>query len=680
MTPAGGVIVGEIGQATFSVNRGLNDYLPADGIPTHYTDYNWSFWSSTDKNYYEDASELYVSGCLPNTTSCTVKPFNHVHDHWVYYSVGEAHTYAASSMVSPPNPVAKPMVSAFTEQPAPRDLNPFRMKFDASAMVGPIDSNGFDWASSVVYEWDFGNGSTSYVDGGSAAFGRQCDSILRVCQAGKIAYHTYPSAGPYSVSLKAIFTYPDIPVPKVKVVSSTASRTVLVTGAQGPEAKFRTEEVDKAAGKYRFASESSGLSEAAILTWKIDGKTAGTGTSLDKTFTAPGPFTVRLEVADGQLTSNTESLITVPAPKLEVTIANEDGTSNLRVPIGKKLKLRVTVAATSDGVGSLRDIHLDPNTILKPDVEGILSLSGDPTPPIGAPFLLDRGTSRSFVQEVEANTDASATQVNFMSAWTALDDVDKVVKGSGSVSLRSDVQDLAVKVTTDPPVFTLAETAEGVVPKTVNVKVEITNNLGRPITNVTIDEKPTLKRWKQLPSPVPFPVTVTQTALPSKEIGEIASKATKTITYKLLVTDDLAFEVGALVLGADSLGGGRLSGLGSATVEAKAKYLMRLETRVGIPTAGLLPAGNDIWLRGEVKNATNTVKLHLGPLLPTAEGNAGLMSISSEGEPPNPRDLLQRYGHLRKTRSRNVSEFVSLRLTANQRWATKPLPEEPEQP
>ncbi len=639
MTPAGGVIVGETGQATFSVTRGLNDYLPDDGIPTKYTDYTWSFWSSTDKNYYENISDLYVSGCLPSSTSCTVKPFNHVHDHWVYYSVGESHTYAVSSMVSPPNPLAKLMVSAFTEQPAPRDLNPYRMKFDASAMVGPVDSNGFDWGSSVVYEWDFGHGSTSSVDGSSAFFGRQCDSIYRVCQAGKVAYHTFPAAGPYTVSLKATFTYPDIPIPKVKVVTSTASRTVAVTGVQGPEAKFRTEVVDKNAGRYRFVSESIGLSPAAVLTWKIDGKAAGAGATLDKTFTAPGPYTVRLEIADSQLTSNAESIVTVEAPKLKVTIANDDGTSNLRVAVGKKIRLRVTVSASSDGIGSLREIHLDPAVLLKPDVEAMIDLVGDPKPAIGAPFALAQGESRSFVQEVEANKDASSAQINFTSAWTALDDGDQVVKGSETASLRADVEAVTVKVTTDPPVFTLAETADGVVPKTVNVKVEITNNLSRPITNVTVDEKPTLKRWKMLPSPVPFPVSVSQPALPSKDIGQIGSKETKTITYKLMVSDDLGFEVSALVLGSDSLGGERITGLGSATVEAKPKYLLRLETRVGIPTAGLLPAGNDIWLRGEVKNATNTVKLDLGPLLPTAEGNAGLMSISSEGEPPNPRDL-----------------------------------------
>ena len=330
MVPAGGAFVGENGQATFSVTRGLNDYVFPDGTKTNYTDYAWGFQGSTD-TYYEDASLLYVSGCTPSDTSCTLKPFHHVHDHWVYYNVGEAHTLGLSSMISPPNPIAKPMVAKFTEKPAPRDQNPYRMAFDATAMVGPIDSTGFDWGGSVVYEWDFGQGST-----GTPAFNflfPNCDTIFRLCIGSRLAYHTYTAPGSYTVSLKATFTYPDIPQPKVKVVTSTFVTTVAVTPTPPPDADFIAKEVSDHSLDWTFdatpAAAAAGHSITAY-TWDFGDKevlSATLPTPITHTFKKSGTYKVNLTVTDdlGQKGTLTKS-INVGAP--EIVVNSIDDTAN----------------------------------------------------------------------------------------------------------------------------------------------------------------------------------------------------------------------------------------------------------------------------------------------------------------------------------------------------------------
>jgi hypothetical protein len=605
MTPSGGVVVAEnsTSPTTFTATRPSTRY----------------FW-----NIFTDSSFAYSAhsptGCGPTDNFCNVWPRQRIHEEWVYDVISESTTGASSWLISAPNPVATPMVPDFTAVATPSAQSPTEWTFDATSMVGPVDSLGKDWGFARHYDWDFGGG-LPFLDGPAKVTSR------------------FPKPGTYTVKMTAKFNY------KICCGSGTSrnllatiSKTIVVKPVE-LAASVKVEELDKSKGEYRFLADIANGSNLATAKWTIDGKAAGTELTLNKTFATPGKHSVVLTVTDGAKTVDGEAQIDVEAPKLDVKIANDDGTTNLRLAQGKAITLRITVSSSAGGVGSLNEVHIDPAGLLVLGNENQVELVGPSKPLATSVFDLATGKSRSFVQEVRAKKDSASGPVEVKSSWVAKDDAGQVVDGNGVETLRIDAEDITVKITTDPSVFTLAETAQGVTPRTVIVTADITNNLNRAITNVTIDDKATLKRWKNLPAPVPFPVEVIQNATPSKNIGQIGAGEKRTITYKLSVTDDLGFEVGALVLGADSVGGARVTGLGAATVEAKPKYLLRLETRVASPTSGLLPAGNDIVLRGEARNATNTVKLDLGPLLPTAEGNAGLMSISSTGDPANPRDL-----------------------------------------
>lgn len=370
------------------------------------------------------------------------------------------------------------------------------------------------------------------------------------------------------------------------------------------------------AGTYLFTSTTQPVDGIIpTLSWDFgDGGAGNSSPSVERQFTRPATYNVKLKACISTRCNTATTAVVVDPPKLSVTI---DGTEQLK----KKSSVVTLVVAADGGVGDLTDVRAT-GSMLRADPTDALEIT-QPTGPSAAPFSLANGTSKRIDVKVKGLKDGP---FSFKSNWRATSAGGEV---TGVLSKDSAIttDELEVTATFSDNDFVLDEDAKGVTPKIVTVTVKVKNVLSVPIDGVTVDPKPTLKTRSGKPL-VTFPIDVTQQALPSDDLGTLLAAETKTVTYKLNVTDDIEAFVRVFAIGTVR-NGGRGDGTVEADFTAKPKYDVYFEVepdeaRFRGPNPALT-AGENFGVAIKVGNRTAEKKVFLLPLAPNLRG-VGLAS------------------------------------------------------
>jgi PKD repeat protein len=128
---------------------------------------------------------------------------------------------------------------------------------------------------------------------------------------------------------------------------------------RGPRALFTYRALPPEPGQFEFTSVSTDPEDEPIASeqWIFGDGTDGSGVSQVHRYGKPGTFPVRLTVTDSDgLTNAGVGNITVPAPKLTVSLRLFSKHENNRIEPGEVFRVRATVAASADGVGDLSNV------------------------------------------------------------------------------------------------------------------------------------------------------------------------------------------------------------------------------------------------------------------------------------------------------------------------------------
>jgi PKD repeat protein len=408
-----------------------------------------------------------------------------------------------------------------------------------------------------------------------------------------------------------------------------------------PTAAFTATQADPAntPGKYQFTDDSTDSDGGALTeSWTFgDGQTA-TGVSVLHTYTKPGQYTATLKVTDSAsgLSSTTTKAITVAAPKLQVALdfvdANGTVLPTVTPLVGDTVNVRLTLSASSDGVGSISKIAaVGPALSATPDAAVTI---GSPTPAVPASLTLAGGNSVSYVFPVKV---VAAGVVKFSAAFNGVDDSGATVTGSPA-QLSFGVSSLKVTLSANPSSFTLEETAAGPTPKTITISGTVTNLTNQQLTNVNLisfgpsrSTTGQLLNVAQINGPAPDPNT-------GWDLHNLAPAASVSFTADFLVGSDGKIAFNGLVTAA-SPDGSTLRGFGSTTLNVAPQYWLELTSHVQSPNGGTLPAGSPIVISGSVHNVSDSASEDVGPLFAQAIGNAGLEGLSYNGVGVDPKTL-----------------------------------------
>ncbi len=384
-----------------------------------------------------------------------------------------------------------------------------------------------------------------------------------------------------------------------------------------PTASFTVERPSGTpAGNYRFTSTTQPVDGIPpTLAWDFgDGGSGGSSPTVERSFTRPATYVVKLKACIGTKCNTATTNVTVDPPKLSVTI---DGTEQLK----KKSSTVTLVVSAEGGVGDLTDVRAI-RPILRAEPSDVIEIT-QPTGPSAASFPLANGASKRIEIKVKGLKDGPFT---FSSTWKAQSPAGEVT-GTLTKATAVTSDELEVTAAFSDNNFVLDEDAKGVTPKVVTVTVKVKNLLTVPIDGVTVDPKPTLKT-KSGKTLVTFPIDVTQQALPSDDLGTMMAAETKTVTYKLNVTDDIEAVVRVFAIGTVR-NGGQADGSLDADFTAKPKYDVYFEVepdeaRFRGPNPALT-AGENFGVAIKVGNRTAEKKIFLLPLAPNLRG-VGLAS------------------------------------------------------
>jgi PKD repeat protein len=353
-------------------------------------------------------------------------------------------------------------------------------------------------------------------------------------------------------------------------------------------------------------------------------------------YTRPGDYTVKLTSTNLSGRSSTISrTATVKAPKLALSIDLLGGATPPLDP-DAPVNARVTVSASSDGVGSVRGIRFTDGALLKVDPGDAFLITDGPTPAVPTEgFDLAPGEQATFDVQIEPQIVGRYT---ISSQVTGTDDGG--TRQTADASSPGEIGSaLAVSITLDPPFADQVEGPDGPEPVDVTATISFTNTTAVEMDEVVL----TSLRVDRTAAGQLLAVTQTGGADPGEDglsIGTLAAGETKEVTATFRATDDAEVEFSALATG--HLVDGRTEiGAGRQRWSVKPDKLLRVRTEVtSPPNDSMLPAGELVRISGTVKNLSNTATIDVGPLYPTLAGNAGAMSFAWSATGTDPKDMV----------------------------------------
>jgi len=149
---------------------------------------------------------------------------------------------------------------------------------------------------------------------------------------------------------------------------------------RGPRASFSFRAQPSDPGQFEFKSLSTDPEEEPIASeqWNFGDGTDGVGVSPIHRYLKPGTFPVRLTVTDSDGLTNAGTInITVPAPKLTVSLRLFSKHENNRIEPLEVFRVRATVSASSDGVGDLSSVVFSGPPLVVPANLTVLEAPGN---------------------------------------------------------------------------------------------------------------------------------------------------------------------------------------------------------------------------------------------------------------------------------------------------------------
>lgn len=394
-----------------------------------------------------------------------------------------------------------------------------------------------------------------------------------------------------------------------------------------------------APGAYQFASSSSDpAGEALTSAWDFGDGTTGTDSVATHTYTKPGTFTASLKVTntDGVSATRTHDVM-VAAPKLETDVSFVDATGTVLTSVSPKtgdtVKVRVTVGASSDGVGAISGIGFGSGGALAIAPSTVASI-GAAVPPVPASLSLDPGQQTTFVFPAKILT---AGLARFTSTPTGTDAAGNTVIGTtGQRSLSS--SPLVVTMSVDPATINQDQTADGPVPVDVTVTITVTNTGDSAATAVNLRSLSATRATPGQLLGVRYKSGVEPDDISGLPIDDIPIGQSEILKAVYTVTVDGKIDFGSLVT-ASGANGATLRATGTVRLTVNPKYELEFRSHVVTPLLGLLPAGSAIVITGTVRNLTADATEDVGPLFAQEVGNAGVEGLSYDGVGIDPKDL-----------------------------------------
>lgn len=405
------------------------------------------------------------------------------------------------------------------------------------------------------------------------------------------------------------------------------------TGTTPPTAAFSSSGVGNAEQQMVFRAESTDPGGSALLhEWTFgDGATA-TGAVVGHTYARPGRYDVTLKSTNtfGRSGSVTKS-VTVTAPTLSLGIELLDGAAPPLAP-DTPVRARVTVAASSDGVGPIDGIHFTDGALLRVSPADAFVITDGPNPELPtAGFSLQPGATRSFEVTLEPEVVGRYT---ITSQVTGTDQTG--TRQTADADSPGEIGEaLKITIALDPPTADQDEGPDGPVPIDVTATIAFENTTPVAMDTVTM----TSLRVDRTAAGQLLAVTQTGGADPGEDglaIGSLAPGQKREVTATFRATDDAEVEFSAMAV-AHTVDDREEIGLGKKRWKVTPKYLVALTSRVTNPPSGtLLPAGELIRVSGTVRNLSTTATVELGPLYPVLSGNASTMSLAWDEEGTDP--------------------------------------------
>jgi PKD repeat protein len=419
-------------------------------------------------------------------------------------------------------------------------------------------------------------------------------------------------------------------------VGYTFTLTVSGSGQTKPSADFTSSGTGSADSPMAFlASSTDPGNESMTHQWSFgDGGTA-TGALATHTYARPGRYSVTLTstTTSGRSGSVTKE-VTVAPPTLGLAVDLLDGAAP-PLAEGKPVRAKVTVSASSGGVGSIDGIRFDGGDLLGITPDGAFTISDGPTPAVPTSgFSLQAGETKAFELTLEPQI---VGRYDLTSRVTGTDGTG-ATQAADADSPGEIGQALTIDIALDPPTAQLKEGPDGAEPIDVTATLTFTNTTDTLMDAVTL----TSLRVDRTAAGQLLGVTQTGGADPGQDglaVGALAPGQSKKLTATFRATDDAEVEFSALAT-AHLVDGRSEIGAGRQRWSVKPQYLLGLTTKVVNPAgSALLPAGETVRITGTVTNLSSTATIEIGPLYPTLKGNAGAMSLAWDPQGSDPREL-----------------------------------------
>ncbi len=370
--------------------------------------------------------------------------------------------------------------------------------------------------------------------------------------------------------------------------------------------------------------------------WDFGDDQSAEGEFVTHAYARPGDYTVTLTSTNlSGRSATTTRIVEVAAPELGLSIDLLDGVAPPLEP-GASVAARVTVSASSDGVGAIQGIRFADDALLKVDPGDAFLITDGPTPPVPpGGFDLAAGEQATFDVRIEPQIVGRYT-ISSQVTGTDGGGTRQTAEASSPGEIGSA---LAVAITLDPPFADQVEGPNGPEPVDVTATVSFTNTTGVAMDAVVL----TSLRVDRTAAGQLLAVTQTGGADPGDDglaIGALAPGETKQVTATFRATDDAEVEFSALATahladGRDEIGAAR------QRWSVRPDKLLRVRTEVtNPPNDSMLPAGELVRISGTVKNLSNTATIEVGPLYPTLAGNAGAMSFAWSTAGTDPKDMV----------------------------------------